>query len=314
MAEEDDLDRARFPDVAAAASGGGMERLGTFAGADMSGRAASFAGDNMAQRGRSLPRGNTATRSFSLTRNSNILTNADFLVEDQPDDALGERSMSKAERDILFTSHRSKLEALFSGGQSEMSEAPVLDDVPDAEPKKAALGSPAPGNAAKPPVATAKSPPSSRPPNAPETAPESASVTAPQLAAEKKSEKLDRSRTGQRGGGGGAPGFLAAKYNRESSGSGRKMPSLSSRLQHKGSSTASHASISSAPPLSPTSYRSDLSAKLPVSHEPAADANPAFTRQKTGNATNGSARNFSQKLQTIKARLTRGSSQKPAAG
>jgi len=60
-----------------------------------------------------------------------VLTNSDFILEpESPADGL-ERQMSKAERNILFASSRTKLEALLSGTPSEMSEAPVMEDVPD---------------------------------------------------------------------------------------------------------------------------------------------------------------------------------------
>uniref|UniRef100_A0A7S0T706 Uncharacterized protein n=1 Tax=Erythrolobus madagascarensis TaxID=708628 RepID=A0A7S0T706_9RHOD len=321
MADEDDLlnapDRARFPDVAGG-GGTGIERHGTFAGSsgvELSGRAASFTAENLAQRGRSLPRGNTATRSFSLTRNSQILTNADFLIDDQASmDGVGDRSMSKADRDILFTSHRSKLEALFSGGQSEMSEAPVLEDVPDAKDGVVS------GSEADNPQEV-KKPPAVRAPQktASEMKHESVELS------EKQGEMFDRSRTGGRAGG---ANFLGgSKYSRESSGRGRKMPSLSQRLNRKGSNV-SHKSVTSAPPLSPTSYRADPNGpairppqygqtgdKSMVASDTAVSASgSALGRQKTAgkDTAMGQSRNFSQKLQTIKARLTRGGTGKHA--
>mmetsp|Transcript_10398 Transcript_10398/g.18742 ORF Transcript_10398/g.18742 Transcript_10398/m.18742 type:complete len:333 (+) Transcript_10398:391-1389(+) len=129
MADDDlsrapDRGRSRYPDLG----------YGTL-GLDSSSRSVSMTPENSAMRGRSLPRGNAATRSFSLTRNSNILNSSDFVLDDLMNHDSGgvDRSMSKNDRDLLFTSHRSKLEALLSGVPSEMSEAPVLADVPEVE-------------------------------------------------------------------------------------------------------------------------------------------------------------------------------------
>ncbi|KAA8492393.1 hypothetical protein FVE85_7900 [Porphyridium purpureum] len=94
-------------------------------------KAATGVGD--VSRTRSLQRGTTATRSFSLTRDARILSSSDFVVEDmQGTDGMGDRQQSRAERDILMTSARTRLEALFAGTPSEMSEAPPApDDVPE---------------------------------------------------------------------------------------------------------------------------------------------------------------------------------------